>query len=142
MGHQASPRPLPDIRNAGRRYWLAAAEGVLVLPKCNRCQHIFWYPRAHCPSCGSDALEWVRSSGRGTVYTFTVVRLSNDPFFKTRVPYVVGMVELQEGPKLMSNIVECAIEDVHIGMPVSVLFEGVGEGIAIPLFRPAAGGTP
>jgi uncharacterized OB-fold protein len=132
-------RPLPDTRNAGEKYWQAAAQGVLLVPKCLACARAFWHPRPRCPHCGSDQVDWITASGKGSVHTFTVVRQSGDPYFKSRLPYMVAMVELDEGPRMMSNIVDCAPEKLAIGMRVAVLFEAAAgtEGIAIPLFRPA-----
>ena len=137
MSERKTSRPLPETRNAGAEYWKAAGEGRLVLPRCRRCAKPFWYPRPQCPACGADELEWLGASGRGRVHTFTVVRQSADPFFKGKVPYVVAMIELEEGPLLLSNLVGCAPESVSVGMPVSVSFEQAGKGIGIPVFRPA-----
>jgi uncharacterized protein len=81
-------------------------------------------------------VEWVRSIGKGIVHTFTVVRQSPDPFFKSKVPYVVAMVELDEGPMIMSNITNCEVDRVKIGMRVSVRFERASDDMAIPLFAP------
>jgi uncharacterized protein len=132
----APSRPLPDMRNAGRQFWAAAAAGDLLVPHCKACQKNFWHPRPLCPHCGSDQVDWVKGSGKGSVHTFTVIRQSGDAFFKGKVPYAVAMVELDEGPRMMSNLVDCAVDDIKIGMRVEVLFEAAGEGIAIPLFRP------
>jgi uncharacterized protein len=129
-------RPLPDTRNAGGKYWQTAAEGALLLPKCLQCGKAFWHPRPRCPHCGSANVDWIKSAGRGSIHTFTVVRQSGDPFFKGKLPYSVAMVELDEGPRMMSNIVQCAPDELAIGMRVAVTFEPAAEGIAIPLFRP------
>jgi len=136
-----STRPAPDVRGPGRPYWRSGADGVLRLPRCTACQRLFWYPRTHCPHCGSDALEWLATAGRGHVYTFTIVRQSPEPFFAARVPYVVAMIELIEGPRVMANVVDCDAAAVHIGMPVSVLFDDLGDDVHVPLFRRATGGT-
>jgi uncharacterized protein len=133
-------RPLPDTRNAGKEFWSAAAEGRLLVPRCNACERTFWHPRPRCPHCGSGNVGWISGSGKGAIHTFTVVRQSGDPFFKTRLPYAVAMVELDEGVRLMSNIVDTPIEALRIGMRVEVMFEAAGDGMAIPLFR-AQGGT-
>lgn len=101
----------------------------------------FWHPRPRCPHCGSDRVDWIRGSGKGTVHTFTVVRQAGDPFFRAKLPYVVAMIELDEGVRLMSNIVDTPIETLFIGMRVEVLFEAVGEAMAIPLFRAQGGGA-
>ncbi len=128
-------RPLPDTRNAGVRFWSAAAEGKLLVPKCDACGRTFWHPRPYCPHCGSDRVDWIEGSGTGTIHTFTVVRQSGDPYFKTRVPYAVAMVDLDEGVRLMTNIVDTPIESLRIGLRVVVLFEPGADEVAIPLFR-------
>jgi uncharacterized OB-fold protein len=132
---QAVSRPLPELRNAGAEYWRAAAKGTLVIPTCRECSRAFWHPRPRCPHCGSEKVELVASKGTGVLHTFTVVRQSSDPFFKSKVPYVVAMVRLDEGVSMMSNIVECDVDTVKIGMPVKVTFEAATSDIAIPVFR-------
>ena len=132
---EAVSRPLPELRNAGAEYWRAAAKGELVVPTCRECSRAFWHPRPRCPYCGSDKVELVASKGTGVLHTFTVVRQSSDPFFKSKVPYVVAMVRLDEGVSMMSNIVECDVDVVKIGMPVKVAFEPASGEIAVPVFR-------
>jgi uncharacterized OB-fold protein len=127
------------MRNAGAAFWNKAAEGVLVVPKCNECGRMFWHPRPRCPHCGSERVDWIRGSGNGTVHTFTVVRQSDDPFFKTRVPYAVAMIDLDEGVRIMTNIVDTPLDALAVGLRVEALFEGAGGGIAIPLFRASRG---
>jgi uncharacterized OB-fold protein len=83
-------------------------------------------------------MGWVQACGRGVVHTFTVIRQTADPFLKARVPYVVAMVELEEGPRIMSNVIGCDVDAVHIGMPVSVTFVDAGEGLSLPMFAPSA----
>lgn len=135
MSDNPPSRPLPDIRNAGEKFWKAASEGILLVPRCMACERTFWHPRPRCPYCSSDLVEWTTSSGRGTIHTFTVVRQSADPYFRTKVPYAVAMVELDEGVRLMTNVVETPLAALRIGMRVEVLFEPAAAGIAIPLFR-------
>lgn len=137
MNENPARRPLPDTRNAGAAYWRSAAEGRLCVPRCERCARTFWYPRRQCPHCGSGEVAWLQARGTGRVYTYTVVRQSGDPFFKGRLPFVVAMIELDEGPRLMSNVIDCDVESVEIGMAVVVSFEQAQDGLAIPLFRPA-----
>ena len=134
---QATPapaRPLPDLRNAGGKYWRGAADGVLLIPKCNACARTYWHPRPRCPHCGSGDVGWIESAGRGEIHTWTIVRQSGDPYFKTKVPYAVAIVEI-DGVRMMSNIVDTPLEALSIGMPVEVVFEAAESGIAIPLFR-------
>lgn len=138
---RAPARPLPETRNFGATFWSKAAEGVLVVPKCSACLRTFWHPRPRCPHCGSDRVDWIRGSGEGTVHTFTVVRQSGDPYFKSKVPYAVAMIDLDEGVRIMTNIVETPLDALRIGMRVEVLFEAAGEGMAIPLFRARRGGA-
>ena len=136
---RAHARPLPEMRNAGATFWSKAAEGVLVVPRCTDCGRTFWHPRPRCPHCGSERVDWIRASGRGTVHTYTVVRQSGDPYFKTKVPYVVAMIDLDEGVRIMTNIVDTPLAALAVGMRVEVVFEDAGGGIAIPLFRASPG---
>ncbi len=135
MSENLPTRPFPDTRNAGEKFWSAAADGKLLVPKCNACARTFWHPRPRCPHCGSERVDWIRSAGKGAIHTFTVVRQSGDPYFKTKLPYVVAMIELDEGVRLMSNVVETPLEALRIGMRVEVLFEAADAKMAIPLFR-------
>jgi uncharacterized OB-fold protein len=131
------PVPLPD--NISRPYWEAAGRGELVYQECGHCGHRQLYPRALCTSCAATP-DWRTASGRGTVHTFTVIRQNWAEPFREMLPYVVAMVELAEGPRLMSNITDCDPEGVHVGMPVEAWFLPVEDGIGLPMFRPAASG--
>jgi uncharacterized OB-fold protein len=127
----------PDVRGAAREYWRAAARGEFRLPRCAACGSLAWPPRSRCTVCGSDAIEWVRSPGHGVVHTFTVVRQADDPYFAATVPYVVAMIDLDEGLRLMSNVVGCDVATVRIGMRVAVAFVDAGDALALPVFEPA-----
>src|SRR6266542_2781076 len=111
--------------------------GALRLPRCRSCASLMWPPKIRCAACGSIEIDWVASSGRGVVHTFTVVRQGNDAYFTVKVPYVVAMIELDEGPRLMSNITGCDVEAVYIGMPVAVAFVDAGDGLVLPVFTPS-----
>lgn len=126
--------PVPDVET--QPYWDAAAEGRLVVKRCTRCEHPYFYPRAHCPRCWSTDTEWIEASGVGTVYTFTVVRQNDLPPFRDRLPYVVAIVELEEGVRMTTNVEGCAPEDVRCGMRVRVAFREE-EGVSLPVFHPA-----
>lgn len=119
-------------------YWGFAAQGELRLPCCSRCAARTWPPRAHCPQCGAAEFRWERAAGTGTVHTFTVVRQTSDPYWAARVPYVVAIVALPEGPRLMANVVGCDADAVRIGMAVTVAFIPAAEGLAVPVFMPRA----
>lgn len=137
---EAATRPRPDNRGAGRHYWASGEAGRLSLPKCEDCGKAHWYPRLYCPHCGSDKLEWIACSGKGVIHTFTVVRQSGHKYFKTKIPYVLAMVALDEGPLLMTNIIDCDVNAAAIDAPVTVVFEDLGDGVNVPLFKLAGGG--
>ncbi len=131
------PRPEPDISVETTEFWDAAASGELLIPHCETCGEHFWYPRTICPWCRSTSVGWTRSSGLGTVYTFTIVRrgLNN---YKDATPYVVAYVEVPEGIRMLTNIVGCPVDEVTIGMPVTVEFEATPGGAHLPRFRPVS----
>ena len=128
-------RPLPNPDAATAPYWAAAREHRLVMPRCEDCGHYHFYPRTLCPKCGSARLAWTACSGRGDVYSFTVIHRAPSPAFAAAVPYVVAAVKLDEGPHLMTNIVDCAPDTVRIGMPVRVAFQTVSDEITLPVFE-------
>ena len=139
MSTDTATRPLPAVDDVSRPYWEAAARGELLIQECPACGHRQFYPRALCTACAATP-EWRTASGRGTVYTYTVIRQNWSEPFRSMQPYIVAMIELEEGPRMMSNVTECPPEDIAIGMPVEVWFEPVEEGLAIPLFRPVGAG--
>jgi uncharacterized OB-fold protein len=128
-------RPLPSPDAATEPYWAAAREHRLVMPHCNDCGHYHFYPRTLCPRCNSAQLDWKDCSGRGVVYSFTVVHRAPSPAFAAAVPYVVATIKLDQGPHLMTNIVSCAPDAVRIGMPVRVVFHKASEEITLPVFE-------
>ena len=127
------PAPVPDPEAAD--FWSATLEGRLLVQRCTTCGHHQLYPRVHCTECRS-ACELVESSGKGTVYSRTVIRQNLSRSFRHLVPYVVALVDLDEGPRLMTNIVNAVPDDVRIGDRVRVLFEPVSDQAALPLFEP------
>ncbi|MFV1971307.1 MAG: Zn-ribbon domain-containing OB-fold protein [Acidimicrobiia bacterium] len=127
-------RPIPGIVPATAPYWEAAQENRFVLPRCRECGRFHHHPRSWCPHCWSTDLDWEEASGRATVVTFSVVHQPPSPAFD--VPYVLAVVELEEGPTMMTNIVDVAADEVRIGMEVVVTFEPRGD-LALPQFRPA-----
>jgi uncharacterized OB-fold protein len=129
------PSPEPDA--VTDFYWQGAAAGELRVSRCVPHGHLSHPPEVSCPACGSEELEPVAVSGRGSVYSFTVVRQAFDPAFLPDVPYAIALVELDEHPglRVLSNIVECHIAAIEVGMPVEVTFEH-RDGYALPQFRP------
>ncbi len=120
-----------------RAYWEGCGRHELVLQRCAGCGVIQQRPRALCVSCLSDEIEHFRASGRGTVHSFTVTHQNQAPAFRQALPYVLAYVELEEGPRLLCNVVGCEPGSVSIGMPVVVGFVDTEGGLAVPLFRPA-----
>ena len=127
----------PEIDWETRAYWEGAGRGELVLQRCGSCQGVQHRPRGFCVSCLSDDIEHFVASGRGEVYTYSVVRQNQMPRFRDAVPYVVAYVQLEEGPQLLTNIVDCDPDVVSIGMPVRVDFVSTEGGLGVPRFVPA-----
>lgn len=130
-------RPLPRITEETRQYWARCANNELTLQHCLSCGGVQHYPRVVCKACLSSELELRPASGKGTVYSFTVIRRAPTPYFRDKVPYALALVRLDEGVMLMSNIVECDVANVAIDMMVELQFEDIGEGQNLPMFRPA-----
>lgn len=129
-------RPLPHPSPLTRPFWDGARSRVLRVQRCDDCATHIFYPRYLCPACGGDRIPWVTTSGRGTIFTYTIARRPTHPAFADRVPYVIAVVELEEGPKLTTNIVEVDLDDLAIGMPVEATFKDVDD-ITLVHFRPA-----
>ena len=130
-------KPAPAVSASSAHYWQGAADGKLLLQYCSKCARHLFYPRPWCPHCYGSALEWRQASGRGDVHTFSVVYAAPCVGFEADAPYVVAVIELQEGPRMMANIIGCAPETVRVGLPVEVAFEKRG-AIGLPQFRPVA----
>ncbi len=130
-------KPRPDLNDAATApYWEAAARHELMLPRCDRWDMVFFPPREFCPSCWSSELSWQRMSGMGSVWTFTEVHVPfYDDTWAEDVPYVVAVIELDEGPRMLANIVEPDMSSLAIGDRVEVVFEDRPEGVSLPMFR-------
>jgi uncharacterized OB-fold protein len=136
MSEKRYQKPLPRIDEESRGYWEALARHELYVQRCRDCGTVRFPPRAVCTQCMSSATEWLRCSGRGTVYSFTVTHQNQAPGFREELPYVLAIVELAEGPRVMTNVVECAPDTVRIGMAVEVVFDDVVPGTTLAKFRP------
>ena len=132
-------KPVPIVNPWAKPFWEAARDKRLIIQKCEDCgKHIF-YPRIACPHCFSDMVKWVEASGKGTIYSYTVV-VSNAPSaFIGDMPYVIAIVKLDEGVQMLTNIVGCDPEQVRCDMPVEVTFEKLDDEFTLPKFRPVAG---
>ena len=128
----------PPVGEASEAFWEATKEQRFLIQRCDACDSAIFYPREVCPQClSSDSLEWRPSSGKGTVYAYSVQHRPANPTMADRVPYTVALVELDEGIRMMSNIIDCAPDDVSVGMPVTVAWEDLSDGRKLPQFSPA-----
>ena len=133
--------PVPPLSESPElaRHFDGLRAGVLLLPRCDACTVVIWYPRAFCPSCGSAAVTWFEACGRGTVYSFTIVR-KGIGLFADHTPYVVAYVELDEGPRVLTNIVGPP-EEVAIGVEVAARYELDADGTPILRFQLSPAGA-
>ena len=130
------PRPLsPELT---RPFWEAAKRHELVIPRCTICDHLFFYPRSECPRCLSNHLEWMQASGRGRLHTYTVVYQPANAAFRDDTPYIYAVVQLDEGPRMVSNVVQCDIDAVRIDMPLEAIFDDVTPEWTLVKFKPAS----
>lgn len=130
-------KPLPVKTEENTRYWESARRHALELQRCGGCGRFRYPPATFCPRCLSHEAEWLPVSGRAAVYSFIVVHQRYDPSFADELPYNVAVVELDEGPRLVTNIIGCRNDEIHIGMPLRLVYEDVTEEFTLPKFRPA-----
>jgi uncharacterized OB-fold protein len=131
-------KPLPVIDPGTAPFWQAAKEHRLLVKRCAACGQCHFYPRDFCPHCHSDAVDWHEAKGTGVIYSFTVARRPAGPAFKADAPYVVAIVQLDEGPRMMTNITGCVPEDVRIGRRVAVAYDDVTDEVTLPKFALSA----
>jgi uncharacterized OB-fold protein len=137
-----SARPVPPTSPLTEPYWEAARAGQLAVQRCEQCGNRPFPPRANCPSCGASSLSWSPVSGRATVYSYTVALRPPHPAFADQLPLVVAIVQLEEGPRMVTNIVGCDPDDVEVGMAVEVASEPIdGTDIMLPVFTPVPGAS-
>ncbi len=122
----ASPEPNPETQ----KFWDAAKEGRLLIMKCKDTGKPYYYPRARSPFTGSDNVEWVEAAGTGEIYTFSVMK-------RSKIPYCIAYVRLDEGVTMMTNIVDTDLDQVAIGQKVKVVFKDTEKGQPVPMFTPA-----
>ena len=130
------PKPLPKVNADTKPFWDACRNHELRFQKCTECGHVRWPPSIICPLCYSNKTEWIRASGKGKVFSFVVYHKAYHPAFEADLPYVVAIVELEEGPHFLTNIVGCDPGAVSCEMPVDVSWEDITEEFSLPKFRP------
>ena len=130
-------KPLPEFRPETKPFWDACKNHELVIPRSKTTGEYFFYPRAFSPGDDmTDDIEWVKASGKAKVWTFAIRHMGPTKAYKGDPPYVVALVETDEGVKMMTNVVDCDPKDVHIGMEVEVVFDDVTDEVTLPKFRP------
>jgi uncharacterized protein len=127
--------PTPD--DDTQPWWDAAREERLLVKRCGSCLRAHFYPRPFCPHCWSEDVTWEQASGAATLYTWSVVHSNDLPPFPAKVPYVAAVVDLDEGPRMMTNVVDCDPADLRVGMALRVVFRAETDAVVLPCFTPA-----
>ena len=133
MSSPEAKRPLPHPSELTQPFWDATKDHKLVMQRCSNCNDWVWLPQPVCRRCLTPTLEWTPTSGKGTIYTYVVMHRATAPTFES--PYTIAVVELDEGARFLTNIVDIAPADVKIGMPVEVKFNDQGD-LSLPEFKP------
>lgn len=135
-------KPLPQPTPETQDFWDGARAGHLRLQRCTACSHVYFPPRPFCPECASRSVESFNASGKGKLHSY-VINHRPAPGFEAEAPYAIAVVKLDEGPTMMTNMVNVAQtpEALQLDMPVEVAFDAVTESISLPKFKPAAGGA-
>jgi len=131
-------KPVPEVTEELRPFFAAARENRLVVQRCEGCGRRRFPPREICSECLCRDARWVESVGRGTVVSFNVMHQVYHPAFAAEVPYAVVLVELEDGGRMIANVVDCALDRLAIGMAVEAVFEKRSDEVALPQFRPRA----
>lgn len=129
-------RPLPNVQEPDTAlFWQATKDQAFRYQQCGNCGTVVWHVRKHCTGCLDGELTWQTSNNQGRIYSYSVIRQSYHPFFRNLVPYVVAWVDLDEGPRFLTNVVGCDVEEVSVDMPVRITWEE-HEKVNIPLVEP------
>jgi len=130
-------KPLPEVQPWTIDFWKATKQHKLLIQECKSCNSKIFYPRKFCPECWSSELSWTEASGKGKIFTFTVTMTGVEKKFADDLPYVLALVDLAEGIRMMTNIVECKPDHLKIGMDVEVVFDDINDDFSLPKWRPA-----
>jgi uncharacterized OB-fold protein len=133
----AKPLPRPESKGLTAAFWEAAKRHELVCQRCTHCANWIFYPREQCPICFSTQLEWAPVSGNGRVFANTIVHQPAHPGFQTEAPYAYAIVQLDEGVRMPTNIVDCPLNDIRVDMAVTVVFDDVSPDWTLVKFKPA-----
>ena len=127
---------IPTLTVETQPYWDACQQETLLLQQCKECDHIQFYPRLMCSKCSSREVGWIESSGFAKVLTYTIVHRPILPAYQKEAPYILALVQLEEGPTMMTNIVNCPHETINCNLQVKVLFQPWSEDFLVPVFEP------
>lgn len=128
-------KPLPNTKGIAEQFWNGLKNRQFLVQKCSDCKSQIFYPRVICPYCGTPDPEFKEHNGLGEIYSFTIIYKTRHPEFKKDVPYALALIDLDGGGRMMTNIIECDIEDVKIGAPVEIQFTDVTDSITLPHFK-------
>jgi len=131
-------KPVPGINPWAEPFWKGAREKKLMVQRCKDCKKHIFYPRIYCPFCFSDKMEWVKVSGKGKIYSYTVVQNNPPSAFMKDLPFVIAIIKLDEGVQMLTNIVGCDPQQIKCDMPVEVTFEKYNDEITLPKFKPVS----
>ncbi len=129
-------KPLPEMQPWSEAFWEGTKQHKLLIQECKDCNAKIFYPRKFCPECWSANMSWNEASGKGQIFTYTVTMSGVEEKFADDLPFVLALVDLEEGVRIMTNIVNCKPEEVKIGMDVKVVFEDVTDEVTIPKWEP------
>ena len=129
-------KPLPQIQSFTQAFWEGTKQRKLLIQTCIDCNARIFFPRRQCPECWSSNLDWMEASGKATVYAFSVTYEGVEKMFVDDLPIVLAWVDLPEGIRMQTNIIDCDLDSVAIGQQVEVVFKDVTEDITLPYFRP------
>ena len=137
MQQRQMSKPLPFVYPENKPFFDGMKKHEMHIQRCKDCGKFYFYPRTQCPHCLSENTEWVKVSGKGKVYSFTICTRPGSPLFAGDVPYDVSLIELDEGVRMMSRVIDCKNEEIKCDMPVEVVYQDVSPEITMPYFRPA-----
>jgi len=138
MRNQEMGKPLPGISEENKPFWDYMKQHEFRVQKCLGCGKLFYPPSMMCPHCHHMESEWVKLSGKAKVYSFIIVRQARHPAFAKEAPYVVAIIETEEGIRYTTNIIGCKPEEVYVDMPVDIVYEDVNDKITLPKFKPVS----
>lgn len=131
-------KPLPQTNADNKPFWDGCRQHQLRFQKCENCGHVRWPPAVICPICHSSEMKWIVAGGKGKVYSFAICHQAFHEAFVNDLPYLIAIVQLEEGPHMLTNIVGCIPKDVHCDMPVEVIWDDITDEFSLPKFKPAS----